>query len=297
MIILGAGMAGCLAGVLNPNSRIHESAAGITNVHRAVLRFRSDAVSKQTGIPFQKVRVHKAIWYEGAERSCTPRLANLYAAKVTGVYLADRSIWNMDPVDRWIAPHNFHQLLAHSCDDRIIFDSHVRDIKHWERPIISTLPMHVLADIIGVKPPFDFNFKSIFINRFEVENCDVHATIYFPDNKLSLYRATLTGNNLILESTSVDFYDVSIALRAFGIDDATMKQTSRGHEQRHGKIAPIPEAWRKEFILRATLDHGIFSLGRYATWRNILIDDVLEDIYVIRRLIDQSKYNITLELS
>jgi hypothetical protein len=62
MYIVGAGMAGCLAGVLNPTATIYEAAESFQQNHDAVLRFRDDQVSKQVGIPFKKVKVRKGIY-------------------------------------------------------------------------------------------------------------------------------------------------------------------------------------------------------------------------------------------
>ena len=51
-----------------------------------------------------------------------------------------------------------------------------------------------------------------------------------------------------------------------------------------GKIVPLPDAARKRLLFRLTHEHGIYSLGRFATWRNVLLDDVVNDIAVIKRL-------------
>ena len=51
----------------------------------------------------------------------------------------------------------------------------------------------------------------------------------------------------------------------------------------------MDEKIRKSFIVRATKDFGIYSLGRFATWRpGLLLDDCVKDIRVITRLIDGS---------
>jgi len=36
--------------------------------------------------------------------------------------------------------------------------------------------------------------------------------------------------------------------------------------------------------------YNVYSLGRYATWRNILLDDVYHDINVIKQLMDSDGY-------
>jgi hypothetical protein len=61
-------------------------------------------------------------------------------------------------------------------------------------------------------------------------------------------------------------------------------------EQKYGKIIPLPDAVRKRVLHRLTQEHGIFSLGRFATWRNVLLDDVVQDIAVLRKLMKASQY-------
>ena len=43
---------------------------------------------------------------------------------------------------------------------------------------------------------------------------------------------------------------------------------------------------------KMTVDHGVYSLGRFATWRNILLDDVVKDIDVIKSMMGQDKYGL-----
>jgi hypothetical protein len=45
-----------------------------------------------------------------------------------------------------------------------------------------------------------------------------------------------------------------------------------------------------------TEEHNIYSLGRFATWRQLLLDDLVKDIGVIEKLIDGNHlYNNVLE--
>jgi hypothetical protein len=41
-------------------------------------------------------------------------------------------------------------------------------------------------------------------------------------------------------------------------------------------------------LFRLTHEHNVFSLGRFATWRNILLDDVVDDIVQVKRLLKSS---------
>jgi hypothetical protein len=51
------------------------------------------------------------------------------------------------------------------------------------------------------------------------------------------------------------------------------------------------EEIRKEFIFKTTVQNNIYSLGRFATWRNLIMDDVYKDIQVIKKLMNQSNYD------
>jgi hypothetical protein len=56
---------------------------------------------------------------------------------------------------------------------------------------------------------------------------------------------------------------------------------------------PIDDALRKQLLFRLTHEHNVFSLGRFATWRNILLDDVVDDIVQVKRLLKSgSAYDV-----
>ena len=63
MIMIGAGMAGLLAGAMlrGDCERIIEAQDSIPNNHSAVLRFRSTVVADTLNIPFKEVKVMKAV--------------------------------------------------------------------------------------------------------------------------------------------------------------------------------------------------------------------------------------------
>lgn len=306
MIILGAGMAGCVAGILNPTATLLEGSSTPPDNHNAVLRFRTDNISKVTGVPFRKVTVRKAIWYLGSFHQPNPLLANLYSKKVSG-RISPRSIWNVDPVERYIAPPDFHMQLLNMLVGRIRYGAAVKKIdgelihlldyavERVGQPIISTVPMPVMIGLVdkGVSM-VGFHHQSIFTERWRVEDCDVHQTIYFPDPGSPLYRATLTGGDLILEGVNSQHL-LDLAAVAFGIDMRTLKYI-KGSEQKYGKIAPVDDSMRKKIMFDLTNNLHIYSLGRFACWRNILLDDVYEDIFKIRRMLSQDAYDIRKEL-
>jgi hypothetical protein len=137
--------------------------------------------------------------------------------------------------------------------------------------------------------PTEFKRRNVHVFKFRVANCDVFQTLYFPYGNL-FYRATLTGEELLLESAEEDFplvFDASFheVLRGFGLQRSDVERISE-HNQSLGKIEPLPAERRKALLLALSVEHGIFSLGRYACWRNLLLDDVFEDYFRVKRLME-----------
>lgn len=300
MIIAGAGLAGLIAGNLFPRAEIYEASSEDAAPHKALLRFRSAAVGDAVGIPFRAVTVRKAVWCDGSFRTPTPRIANWYARKVIGS-IADRSIWDLEPETRYIAPEDFPYQLRDMCSNRLHYNSPVvlSEVLHDE-PVISTVPMNVMTKQLRRDDAPEFRFAGITVERYRVEDADVYQTIYFPSPMTSVYRASITGSLLIVESmggttpdemeevaTAFGLYPTSFA--AGGVQKWIKLESAR---QSYGKIAPIDDGWRRAFIRSLTVDHGVYSLGRFATWRNILLDDIIQDIAVIKRLLVADSYDI-----
>jgi hypothetical protein len=305
MKIYGAGLAGLLAANAFPTAEIFEAGPEGSTTHKALLRFRSSAVGDAVGIDFKKVRVHKGIYYGGKFVEPNIKLANLYSQKVIG-RLADRSIWNLDPVDRYIAPEDFIEQMVNRVKNRLYYSSPIESLDSNAEPVISTIPMPVMArlylDSLSHSAKQDFvyslqKFQSAPINvdRFRVQNADVYQTIYFPDPDLAVYRASITGDLMIVESVAYgpgEFYaDIQPEEleKAFGLRINTLDRIE-SNTQRFGKIAPIDDNWRKKFIFDLTTEKNIYSLGRFSVFKNILLDDVLKDISVIKKLMNGSDY-------
>ena len=58
--------------------------------------------------------------------------------------------------------------------------------------------------------------------------------------------------------------------------------------QEYGKIRPIDEQLRKQFIFEMTTKYNIYSVGRFATWRQLLMDDVVEDLQIIENFLEKN---------
>lgn len=291
-MIVGAGLAGLIAAHSLPGHKIYEQRAEPVQAHRAVLRFRSSAVGELTGVDFRPVTVRKGIWHESMWHPATINLANMYSRKVIGRVI-DRSIWDLAPATRWVAPDNFYFRLVNALSDRIKWGTAVDFALKGDEPTISTAPLPVVLDSLGIERPVTFDRAPITVARFNVPNCDVYQTVYYPTAAHSMYRATITGNLLICEFSGEPTGDwLWNVHESFGVSYVTALDDGR---QEYGKIAPINDNVRKALLTRLTSEYNIFSLGRFATWRNILLDDVVHDIAIVKRLITASAYERRLE--
>lgn len=301
-VIVGAGLAGLIAAHAWPGTPVLEAAPNPAASHRALLRFRSDAVARLTGIEFKQVRVRKGIWTDD-EGFCQPRidLANMYSMKCNGRFLPDRSIWNLDPVDRFIAPDDFYDQLVANVGARVRWGEKVdypamRGIGH----VVSTAPLPEVLKQLQYVHGLAFARQPITVYRFHLPDADLYQTVYFPGPETSMYRASITGHTLIVEfaggpPNDTDDWEDCVCC-AFGLGEPQDVLSAKMEEvlQRFGKIAPVDDAIRRRLLFQLSHDHHIFSLGRFATWRNLLLDDVVGDIDVIKRLIrNDSSYDMS----
>lgn len=288
MIIVGAGLAGLIAAHMFPTLPVIETAETALAGHRALLRFRSDTVAKVTGIDFRRVMVQKGIWAGMEFVAPSIRLANMYSIKCHGKALPDRSIWRLDAAERFIAPETFYEQLLEAVGPRVSW------AQRWDfsarSGAISTAPLPAVLEALGIVPGPEIRFdrQPITVRRFRVPGWDVFQTVYFPEGTHTMYRASMTGDLLICEfiGEPEGSWQTDVEL-AFALADYEFIESSG---QRFGKIAPVNDTFRKQLIARLTTEHNIFSLGRFATWRNILLDDVVNDALVIKRLITASPY-------
>jgi len=295
-LIVGAGLAGLLAAHAWPGIPLLEVSPGPGAGHRALLRFRSDAVSRLTGIDFRKVIVRKGIWSNGRFVAPTIARANAYSFKVLGEYTSDRSIWNIDPVTRFVAPESFYDQLVEYAGSRIQWNTPCDfSSPNIASPIISTAPLDSTLAACGMRP-LEMKRAAIGVARFRIPGADLFQTVYFPDAELGVYRASITDDLLIIETADgtpgVLSAEIAAVERALGIPYDRWRVLDES-KQKYGKIIPLQDEVRKSILFQLTHDHGIYSLGRFATWRNVLLDDVVDDIVVIKRLLRSGdKYDV-----
>ena len=299
MLIYGAGLAGLLAANVFRRfvPTVCESQGKLPNNHGALLRFRTDRVGMASNIPFKKVKVQKAIKYDGKIITHPSiQLSNMYSQKVTGAVL-DRSINNLDSVERYIAPWDLINMLSRNCGIEYNLPLTMEDITEANGvgvPIISTIPMPVLMQIVKWKDIPKFPKQKIYTQtaRIEETECSVNQTIYYPDPLTNHYRVSVVGDTVISESIrnpdgSAGSNIMTILMEDFGIKPRKLVDI-KDSSQEYGKIRPIDEQLRKQFIFEMTTKYNIYSVGRFATWRQLLMDDVVEDLQIIENFLEKN---------
>lgn len=316
VMIIGGGLAGLITACHFPNSIVYEAGERAPQ-HKALLRFRGEEVSRITGIPFKAVTVDKAVYFRGNyyHDHCPINLANMYSMKVTNQF-GSRSIMKLKTATRYIAPDDFYDQLVDKLGDRIFFNTPVDALCGYsETPIINTSPLPVMMKLAGIDQKIDFSFDkaNIRVYRFKIKRkCELYQTIYFPDYSVRTYRASITGDTLIIETiplVSVSeaaveaaggitrYRDIKLraevdeVLTAFGLSwsDIALEEVEKV-DQKYGKIVDIPKDLRHALLLQLTMDLNVFSVGRFATWRNILLDDVAHDLAEVEKLIKANNY-------
>jgi hypothetical protein len=291
--IVGAGLSGLIAAHAWPTAQVLEASRAPRNAQQALLRFRTDVVSKLTGIEFRKVQVRKGIFYGGKFVEPNILLANLYAQKVIG-RVVDRSIWNLQTVERFVAPETLYEELIEAVGDRITWGKPFTPGEH-SGPIISTAPLPAVLKDWPINQWPKLKRAGIRVRRWRMPESDVYQTVYFPDPETPIYRASITGSLLIVEEVAAKPEEESPLAwveDAFGINAEVLEPLGQS-EQSYGKVDELPALERKRVLYELTTKYGIYSLGRFATWRNVLLDDVVNDIVVIKRLLkSQTHYEV-----
>jgi hypothetical protein len=291
--IIGAGMAGLLAGAMfRGEAHVYEAASRLPNNHHALLRFRSDEIAHHLSIPFQEVDVCKIV------KPFRNKVAEAigYSMKSNG-RASLRSIRSAEGKveKRFIAPHDFIQTLEGLQSNPVHYGAPITldFIKtNGKDPIISTIPMGSLMEVLQYPNPSSFGYRHGWVVKADLAlPSDLCATIYYPEPSVPIIRATLTGDLLQIELVqdfdravwAVDRIMVEV-LQDFGLEGCNY--SAEMVPQRYAKISPIPDRERKKFIMWATDEFGVYSLGRFAVWKpGLLLDDVFHDCQNIMSMI------------
>lgn len=305
MIIIGAGLAGLTAAALlrDEAKEIWEAQPSLPNNHSALLRFKSSILGDSLNIPFKKVQVIKDIDTTGNDL----RDILQYSKKSNGSYSV-RSI-KKEISERYIAPPDFPDHLQKKVMAKFKFSTQLQTIfinghliKPNIGPIISTIPMPMLLKVLtleedkfglGKSGTNGFEARNGYVLSVEIKNCDMYCTMYFPSNQMNAYRASITGSKLIIEYSDQQTFnfdargEIALVCLKMGINVSDIKEeTMQAKEQKFMKILPIDEEKRKRIILWLTEEFGIYSFGRFATWKpGLLLDDLVKDLRVIQKIV------------
>lgn len=312
--IIGAGTSGLLAAALLRNEAecVYEKQEELPNNHKSLLRFRSPIVGNSVGIPFKKVRVLKEV-----EPGMTEIASHLlYSKKVTGRLSLRSSISTArsEIVERYIAPPDFIKQLAEKVSAPIKYSTVFWPLAVSQQdPIISTIPMRDLMDDLeykGERPVFK-SIAGVTLSA-HIEDCDAYVTMYATDIGQAFYRVSITGDQLIVEYAYPDHVGglcaaknfitdcgsetammdlAQVAMEFLGLEDETVSEPVLSLSQ-YQKISEVDEGLRHRFMIWATDNHGVYSLGRFATWRpSVQMDDLVKDVAQIRRMAVTGTYN------
>ena len=294
-------MAGLLAAAMlrKDCQAVMEFQPSLPDNHASVLRFRSSVVGDALNIPFKKVQVGKAVhpW----KNPLADALA--YSRKTNGS-LALRSLAKTNGLleDRWVAPADFIDQMGALSEGLIkynnMFDSSFV-MARQNKKFISTIPMPEMMKILGWSGPTPvFRSRGNYVVTATLLDCDVYLSLYVPDPTSTIYRVSITGNQMIVECTldapqvrgMLDLLEEAMDLLGcphWLVDACSPKATI----QKCAKILPIDPDVRKAFLMYCN-QFGIYSLGRFATWRpDLLMDDLVNDVRVIQRLVAHGSYD------
>lgn len=298
--VIGAGLSGLFAAAVlrEQCAGVIEAQASLPNNHAALLRFRSSIVGDALNIPFRQVKVIKAVQSIGnpVADAISYSLKTTGTARLRSLITAEGKVEN-----RFIAPESFIELMRRKITCSIWLGNPWKpNIINNKGPFVSTLPMPILMKMLGYETDLEFRHITGYVQKATLRNCDLCATVYIPDRSVAPYRASITGDQLILEyavpndDTAGDFAhvlhsnkqsDLTYALSLFGLNHSHVAQEHDIKKQAYAKILPVNDEARKRFMLWATEHHNIYSFGRFATWRpGLLMDDLVHDLTVIQRL-------------
>lgn len=309
LVIIGGGVAGAVASgffkYLSPQVFEATNSDPLEN-HNAIMRFESNAIPMILGVPATSVKVTKNIYYQGnVYANPEIRFSNMYSKKVIDK-LSKRSIDNLQTEQRFILTKkikinniNYNHKLVGKDRNNLIFMHKEQFIKIPYDVCISTIPMPRLLemDVFNLNM-LNYTATNIYTAKYnlctKIDN-SLCQTIYFPDNDLGVYRASIVNGEMLIESVSrIKHREVEIVLESFGLVDSDIEFVS-SNSNKLGKIYTEKDIERRKIIMQLTDEFNIYSFGRYAIWKSIRADDLISDLHKIKNMLEvskiESKYN------
>jgi hypothetical protein len=293
MIIIGAGLTGLIAATMLRHHQplIIEEALELPRKPR--MRFRSSVISSAVAVPFDPITVTTGIY--STERNPVI-LANRYSEKASGEIRSPGLVEGQ--VKQWVGPDDIITRLASgpTCTIQLGTTWAGPDPAWEDEAIISTIPMGDLMDLLHYDNKPEFEFRDGWTIDIGLRSTvDVYQTMLFPDDADHYHRVDINRNEMRIHFSTiptlhVDDYADDVC-DAMAIDRSHIKEVGGVNRSKYGAIREIDRRTRLEFISWASREHGVYSLGKYATWRpEFDFDDLVKDVQAIETMITESEY-------
>lgn len=292
MIIIGAGLTGLIAAAMLRHHQplIIEEAPELPKKPR--MRFRSSVISSAIAIPFDPITVTSGVY--STERNPII-LANRYSEKATSAIRSPGLVEGQ--VKQWVGPDDIISRLESSANPIHFSTTWAGPDPAWEdEAVISTIPMGDLMDLLHYDNKPEFEHRSGWTIDIGLRSTvDVYQTMLFPDEADHYHRVDINRNEMRIHFSTipklhVDDYADDVC-DAMAIDRSHIKEVGGVNKIKYAAIGEIDRRTRLEFISWASREHGVYSLGKYATWRpEFDIDDLVEDVQAIETMITESEY-------
>ena len=146
--------------------------------------------------------------------------------------------------------------------------------------LISTIPLKDLNQMTSQYPAEDSCFKTcpFTINRFRVEPDDKYQVLYCTDNEVRFSRMAKLNDCIFLESReNIDFNLLTQEERRFvNLIFQPVGSPEKSYINYPGRFKQLEDNIGKQ-IQNMYKEQNIFLLGRMATWRFKLVEDIYDD--------------------
>ena len=170
------------------------------------------------------------------------------------------------------------QVISIDINKKEVHDNHGNTVKY--KYLISTIPLPQLLSMLNITSEFELPCykKDFYINIIETDLANKYHVIYCSDPKVRINRIAYLRNKLYIESP------IKIQLN-------TLNSTERAfieHSKKTFRVADLPLQFKNASYPRFVENdadetnrfteflkiHDVFLLGRYASWRFLLTEDI-----------------------
>lgn len=302
ILIIGAGISGFIAaGAFDEMYDVTiVDAAGEKSTpfadHKAVLRLRSDEIKNYVDCSLRQITARKQVLHDGilhdSPTSDMNRSYSLKCYKRVGKrslnelgYVKRFEIENISLKERYKIQFK-KQVVQIGSDRQVLFAD---GSKATYDVCISSMPLPSMLNAVYGVAKRDMvpvlKSRPVFIKRCRLSRpINENRTIYFTQPDFP-YRATIAETVLIVESMHpIRESDTQHVADVFGLSQSNLTDWST-HKQSYGKIIPLKTQIRQYILEDLSERFSIYSLGRFAIWKPIRVDQVVSHMQQIMALI------------